>query len=190
MPSRRTDCTKCGSTIDVVRSWCRECRNRAGRERYHRDPDHARQIKRESMRRIRANHPEKVAQWNANKAARWAEHYGPRQRVRLAAWKVRHFFAWRARIVSRYGEPVTAGDLASLWRRQRGRCALTGRPLDRSAEIDHILPRSRGGSNGLENLRWVCEDANQAKRGLTDVEFLALCRDVAEWIGRRLAEVA
>lgn len=29
--------------------------------------------------------------------------------------------------------------------------------------IDHILPRSKGGGNNKENLRWVCFECNQIK---------------------------
>jgi 5-methylcytosine-specific restriction endonuclease McrA len=29
--------------------------------------------------------------------------------------------------------------------------------------IDHIIPKSKGGGNNKENLRWVCFDCNQLK---------------------------
>jgi hypothetical protein len=32
----------------------------------------------------------------------------------------------------------------------------------------------------------VCSEANQAKRDLTDAEFLLLCEQVVEFIGRRI----
>lgn len=84
---------------------------------------------------------------------------------------------------------ISARDLARIWREQKGRCALTGRKLDRTAEIDHRLPKARGGTDDLSNLRWVTREANRAKRDLTDAEFAALCRDCAEWIGERIAAV-
>lgn len=180
-------CSRCGEIRETYRYWCRSCRAAAGRERYAANPERQREIKRESMRRFRAD-PEKRARANATKAERWAERYAPQQRRRLTDLKERHFFVWRARIASRYGNSVTAAQLAHLWRDQRGLCALTGRRLDRSAELDHIHPRSRAGGNDLVNLRWVCKEANQAKRDLTDEEFLTLCQSVAEWLGRRLAD--
>lgn len=73
---------------------------------------------------------------------------------------------------------ATARDLAAIWKRQRGLCALTGRRLDRSAEIDHIIPRVRHGGDAPGNLRWVVKDANRAKRDLLDDDFIALCRDI------------
>ena len=58
--------------------------------------------------------------------------------------------------------------------------------MDRSAQVDHILPKARGGSDDLSNLQWVCKEANIAKRHMTDAEFVALCSDVMNWIGRRI----
>ncbi len=73
---------------------------------------------------------------------------------------------------------VSAFDLWKLWKSQRGRCALSGRKLDRSAEIDHKIPKVRGGKDDLANLQWTTVEANRAKRDLTDDEFFALCSDV------------
>lgn len=84
---------------------------------------------------------------------------------------------------------VTALDLWKLWKRQRGLCALTGAKLDRSAEIDHRLPKVRGGTDDISNLQWVTHQANFAKRDLTDEEFHALCSDVFRWVGRRIEMV-
>ena len=81
-------------------------------------------------------------------------------------------------------------EVAKLWRSQRGRCALTGRRLDRSAQLYHILPRARGGTDETANLRWVCAEVNLAKRDLTDAEFRALCADVVRWIGERIAHIS
>ena len=50
--------------------------------------------------------------------------------------------------------------------------------MDRTAELDHIHPKVKGGSNSAENLRWVCEQANKLKRAMTDSELLCICREV------------
>jgi len=61
-------------------------------------------------------------------------------------------------------------------------CYLTGRPIDltdgESYHLDHILPRSQGGSNSLDNCGLTCAEANQAKGKLSVDEFLALCKEV------------
>lgn len=51
--------------------------------------------------------------------------------------------------------------------------------------VDHRIPRSRGGSEGLANLVFACFACNQAKRDRDEDEFVA-----SEWLARRRAEVA
>jgi len=66
-----------------------------------------------------------------------------------------------------------------LLEKQQWRCALTGRLLTpECASLDHDIPLSRGGENTIENAQVVHHDANQAKRALSRVEFIALCREV------------
>ncbi|MGD0153413.1 MAG: HNH endonuclease [Thermacetogeniaceae bacterium] len=53
-----------------------------------------------------------------------------------------------------------------------GRCALCGatkeeRPLD----VDHIIPRSRGGKNELSNLQVLCSKCNRSKGNKDDTDF-------------------
>lgn len=63
-------------------------------------------------------------------------------------------------------------------------CYLTGREIDlsksRSYSLDHIIPRSKGGDNSLENCGLTCRDANQAKYDLTLEEFVSLCQEVVD----------
>lgn len=82
-----------------------------------------------------------------------------------------------------------------VWRKLRDKleaqnsiCPLSGRKLavGLNASLDHILPRSRGGSNDIDNLRWVDYQVNVCKRNLLDDEWAALCRDclVVEGVGK------
>lgn len=47
--------------------------------------------------------------------------------------------------------------------RDRHRCVLCGRPCPhpRHHDVDHILPRARGGSDAYANLRTVCASRNR-----------------------------
>lgn len=62
--------------------------------------------------------------------------------------------------------------LASLWRKQKGLCVLSGMKLTReNAEVDHITPTSKHMDCSYENIRWVVKTANRAKFDKTDGEF-------------------
>ena len=73
-------------------------------------------------------------------------------------------------------------------------CALTGRPIDitksRSYSFDHIVPRTRGGSNDISNMQIVCSVANQAKFNLTNDEFIELCAQVLRHQGFTVNKIA
>lgn len=77
---------------------------------------------------------------------------------------------------------TTIDRLVRLWHLQQGLCALTGDALPSldGAEVDHIVPRSRGGPDDPDNLRLVCRAANRAKGNLLDEEFFMLCERVIE----------
>jgi 5-methylcytosine-specific restriction endonuclease McrA len=147
--------------------------------------------KREGMRRQRED-AEKRDEINARNRRRYRDSEEVRKDCRRDAvqWRERHFFTNKCRGLRRLDKEqpplkeVTAKDLWSLWKRQRGRCALTGRKLDRHAHVDHKIPRSRGGSGAIENLQWLSAYANYLKRHLTDEEFISLCRDVIAWADR------
>lgn len=85
---------------------------------------------------------------------------------------------------------VLADGLETLWEKQRGLCALTGVEIvpGETASLDHILPRSRGGTDDLKNLQWVEFHINIAKRDLTPTEFVQLCRRVARHASRSSSE--
>lgn len=62
-------------------------------------------------------------------------------------------------------------------------CYLTGLPIDLSKphtyEFDHIIPRSRGGDNSINNLGLCTKQANRAKSNMTKDEFINLCKLIA-----------
>jgi 5-methylcytosine-specific restriction endonuclease McrA len=57
--------------------------------------------------------------------------------------------------------------LLSKWGRKCAYCSETDLPL----QIEHIIPRSRGGSDRVSNLTLACEDCNQLKGKRTAAEF-------------------
>jgi 5-methylcytosine-specific restriction endonuclease McrA len=61
-------------------------------------------------------------------------------------------------------------------------CYLTGRKLNiknpSSYSLDHIKPRSRGGSIELSNMGFTCPEANESKSSRTVKEHLDYCAEV------------
>lgn len=52
----------------------------------------------------------------------------------------------------------------ALWRRDGGVCQYTGKSLDKKdANIDHVIPRSRGGADSWTNLVVCCKEINTKK---------------------------
>jgi 5-methylcytosine-specific restriction endonuclease McrA len=112
----------------------------------------------------------------------------PDNREKMLEWyglnMERRFFYFRANNHcgsgdNRINQNEFALDLARLWKKQRGVCAVTGWRLDKdNSQLDHITPKSLGGSTAIENLRWVHRDVNYAKRDLTDDAFIRLCQAV------------
>jgi 5-methylcytosine-specific restriction endonuclease McrA len=57
--------------------------------------------------------------------------------------------------------------LLEAWGRQCAYCGKTGVPL----QVEHIIPKTRGGSNRVSNLTIACEPCNTAKGAQTAAEF-------------------
>ncbi|MGE0541220.1 MAG: HNH endonuclease [Dehalococcoidia bacterium] len=57
----------------------------------------------------------------------------------------------------------SATDIERLYAEQGGLCRWCSCSLDTGYEIDHVIPLSRGGSNGPENLAVTCTSCNRRK---------------------------
>ena len=148
--------------------------------------DERRKRKRESMARRRASNPE-----GAREYQRGFYHKNREQQLAYQKQLREKRFFWNRANRLRGKSRADYKSLAALWKSQRGLCALSGAKLTReNAELDHKLPKSRGGKDMIENLQWVTFDVNRAKRSLTDAEFTSLCCAVMEWIGERIQRMA
>jgi hypothetical protein len=85
-----------------------------------------------------------------------------------------------------------AADVQVIWERQDGRCAYSGIQLvagtDSNVNLDHVIPKARGGPDAPENLEFVAATVNQMKRDLTRKEFEAAILFLASRINRPLDE--
>lgn len=70
------------------------------------------------------------------------------------------------------GGTHTAADLAEILKAQGNRCAYCRRSLARAEKhVDHITPLARGGSNGRDNLQYLCRPCNQSKSAKDPIEY-------------------
>lgn len=70
------------------------------------------------------------------------------------------------------GGTHTAADLASILKAQGNRCAYCRCSLARAEKhVDHVIPLARGGSNGRENLQYLCRPCNQSKSAKDPIEY-------------------
>jgi CRISPR/Cas system Type II protein with McrA/HNH and RuvC-like nuclease domain len=71
--------------------------------------------------------------------------------------------------------------LMMLFLRQQGKCVYTGMQLTlgTNTSLDHRIPRTKGGTNDIDNLQWVHKSINTMKSDLSEEEFLDFCRRVA-----------
>ena len=77
---------------------------------------------------------------------------------------------------------ATPSELMRLIKKQDYRCALSGEKLTpNTAELDHMMPRSLGGSDTIENLQWLDKEINRMKGQMSVEQFIAACRRVAAW---------
>lgn len=67
------------------------------------------------------------------------------------------------------------------------KCYLTGDLIDinktRTYEFDHIIPKSRGGENTLDNLGICTKTANRIKHDMTPDELINQCKKILEHNG-------
>lgn len=91
-------------------------------------------------------------------------------RRRNPAWKrvPNHEQRLLGRLRNRYG--LKAADGRVLLAKKSG-CTLCGAMGE--LHLDHDVPRSRGGSNDLDNFQWLCPPCNSSKGAFTTVEFIA-----------------
>ena len=89
--------------------------------------------------------------------------------------------AWRVfKDLSKWHALKTMFDL------QSGKCAYSGMPLEIgvNAHLDHKHPKSKGGSNEMDNLHWVDKNVNLMKRDFEESVFLELVKKISEHVLR------
>lgn len=82
-----------------------------------------------------------------------------------------------------FGSPDMWKDLKKKMESQNYTCAITGDKLfiGEYASVDHIIPKSRGGKDVMENIQWVTLLSNRMKNYQTMDELYATCEKILEF---------
>lgn len=104
------------------------------------------------------------------------------QRLGRAARKRKNPKAWKARIIytslHHYGIVIKTDKIIE-WIENTPNCIYCSNSIPiKDYSVDHIIPRSRGGSDTIENIQLVCRSCNLMKGGLLDNEF----RELLDWL--------
>lgn len=72
-------------------------------------------------------------------------------------------------------------DLKNIFDKQKGRCPYSNIPLTLgdNAQLDHIVPKSKGGPNTINNIHWVDRIVNKMKSNIPEKIFLKTVMKIA-----------
>ena len=77
---------------------------------------------------------------------------------------------WNHRLVDT--QPVPNSVRYQVLKSANGKCMLCGASAAEAVlHVDHIVPRSEGGTNDIENLQCLCEQCNLGKSNKDDTDF-------------------
>lgn len=100
---------------------------------------------------------------------RWRREYKEREKATKAQWKRNNPELNRASVSRRKaiklafdGTHYTAADVKALFEQQQGHCLYCYNRLD-TFHVDHVIPLSRGGGNGSDNIALACPSCNLSK---------------------------
>ena len=121
----------------------------------------------ERQRKYREENPEKVKEI----VRKWKEENPDK----VKAYGVNSNYVRRIRELNT-GAPLktklTAGGLDLLIQRQDFRCASCNKDITQDNHLDHMIPLSRGGTNSMDNVQYLCSVCNLTKGKKTPLEWV------------------
>lgn len=76
---------------------------------------------------------------------------------------------------------ISGSTKYEVLKKAKSRCAACGiSNTEKALEVDHIVPRNKGGSDDFSNLQALCYSCNAMKRDSDDTDFLAVVRSYSD----------
>lgn len=139
------------------------------------NPEKVKEMEKRARRKAALEHPERL------EAARrkWLENPENKKAraATIAAWRKANPEKSRAITRNRRAkaknspEQHTAADIIRIGEAQGWKCHWCGKPTKKKYDVDHIVPLSKGGSNGPRNLAIACVACNRTKNAKHPIEF-------------------
>jgi len=159
---------------DGLQRMCKACRSTDTKRQREQSPD----VHREALKRWRKKNPERAKFHRTKYFLAHREMYAARAKAWLKNHpeaKLAYTAAYRSRLAGAPGSH-TPQDIRDLLKEQEGKCNGCGADIRESASLDHIVPISRGGGNGRDNIQLLCVPCNSKKHALDNAVFLARIR--------------
>jgi len=131
---------------------------------------------------------ENAEQIRARSAKFYAENVGYREKYRAehpeqarassAKYRAEHPEVDRAHYCKRRAQKREAGglftaqDIKDMLKRQKNKCVVCRTNISNDYHIDHIMPLSLGGHNGITNIQLLCPPCNRSKHTKHPVDFM------------------
>lgn len=150
---------------DGLRNECKSCRNLKARIRYSADPEFRKSESIRSAKIYQTNKDVILARTN-----KWSKENKDR--------KVEQAQRRRARKNGQVEFDLPRNYVGLLSKQQGFVCIYCSSDISESPTTDHLIPLSRGGKHGIDNIKIACQSCNSSKNDKTLVEWLDLVRAI------------
>lgn len=195
-------CPKCGETKPAtleffyaskqtksgLHGWCKECLKRRQAEYRDADPELNRRRCQDYYRRTYVPHPKRLKTRAQRKEAQliasreWKRRNWDDVREKQRAWDKAHpeqrraYQSKRRSLMLASESSYTGADVRRQYAAQKGACYWCGATVGDKFDVDHVIPLSRGGSNGPDNIVVACPSCNRSRHNKLPHEFgVRLC---------------